>query len=771
MNGHRPLRQALLPTPDPAWLLSEIGYDPLRESSFETRFAVSNGFLGLRGSLATDLGACRTLPPRTYVAGLFETPLVGAPIPERIPAPDWLQLRIGLPDGPFLSCPDPSSRDVTLDMRRGALITQVRQAPGAALGVRLSTLRLVSLDMRGLVLQVIELAIVHGNGAITLDATCGEASPLLIPDRADIDCGTWRTRQSGKTLAIAMDVAATVDGRAYPPTFETVGHRSWSLSVRAGQTVSFQRILAVTRDGGPVADPGGRARADLAIASSLGWRGLLERHEAAWSARWSDSDVVIEGDPAAQTALRFAFHHLNGAANPGDERVSIGARALTGDDYLGHVFWDTEIFLLPFYAMTWPQAARALLMYRYRTLDAARAKAGRMGWHGALYAWESAESGDEATPAQVVGPDRRIVDILCGTQEQHVSADIAYAVWQYWQATDDAPFLLEAAAEIILETARFCWSRAQLEADGLRHIRGVIGPDEYHETTDDNAFTNVMARWNLSRGLDVAALLSERWPERWADLSARLVLGADERDGWRTTAATLATGLDPETGLYEQFEGYSTLEPIEVSAYAGRSVPMDVVLGRERTQTAQVIKQADVVALLALLPEAFPGAAGAVNFDHYAPRCGHGSSLSRALHGIAAARLGRSEAALAYLRETSAIDLGDSHVSIAGGVHIAALGGIWLIAVFGFAGLAIRDDGLAFAPQLPAGWDSLAFRLQWRGRRLAVRIERSSMTLTARLEGRETMTIHVGGRPYELGDQEDLHVAIGKSFVPLPPSV
>ena len=190
--------QALRPTADPAWLLSEVGYDPLRESSFETRFAISNGFLGLRGALATDLGACRTLPPRTYVAGLFDTALVGAPIPERLPAPDWLKLRIGLPDGPYLACPDPSSRDVTLDMRRGLLLTQVRQPPGAALDIRLSTLRLVSLDMRGIVLQLVELAVERGMGEITLDVTSGEASPLLTPVTAEPDLGVWRTRQSRK---------------------------------------------------------------------------------------------------------------------------------------------------------------------------------------------------------------------------------------------------------------------------------------------------------------------------------------------------------------------------------------------------------------------------------------------------------------------------------------------------------------------------------------------------------------------------------------------
>ena len=208
--------------------------------------------------------------------------------------------------------------------------------------------------------------------------------------------------------------------------------------------------------------------------------------------------------------------------------MSIAARALTGADYHGHVFWDTEIFLLPFYTLTWPEAARALLMYRFHTLAGARAKARRMGWRGAMYAWESADTGAETCPEHAIGPDRRIVDILCGTQEQHISADVAYAVWHYWEATGDDVFLRDAGAEILLETARFWASRAQPEADGQHHIRGVIGPDEYHETIDDNAFTNVMARWNIRRGLAVAALLRQQWPERWTSLSS--AIGLDDAE-------------------------------------------------------------------------------------------------------------------------------------------------------------------------------------------------------------------------------------------------
>jgi trehalose/maltose hydrolase-like predicted phosphorylase len=460
--------------------------------------------------------------------------------------------------------------------------------------------------------------------------------------------------------------------------------------------------------------------------------------------------------------LRFAIYHLNSAADPGDESVSIGARGLTGDDYHGHVFWDTEIFLLPFYVLTWPAAARALLMYRFHTLPQARAKAARMGWRGALYAWESAASGAEMTPEEVLGPDRQVIHILCGTQEQHISADIAYAVWHYWHATGDDGFLLEAGAEIMLETARFWSSRARLEADGRCHIRGVIGPDEYHEHIDDNAYTNVMARWNIRRALDIAAALRERWPACWTTLAGRLHLDDAELKRWQAAADTLVAGLQPATGLFEQFAGYFGLEDIDLAKYAGRTVPMDVVLGRERTQQSQVVKQADVVALLGLLPDEFKGEAAAVNFRYYEPRCSHGSSLSPAMHGLVAARLGYTEMALGFLRKTADIDLADTQVATDGGIHIAALGGIWMLTVLGFAGLSLRDDGIDIDPHLPGDWHRLTFRVQWRGRCLKIRIDQNKQIVGCTLEAGEPMMFSVRGRRDELCRGDALQVSTAR---------
>jgi trehalose/maltose hydrolase-like predicted phosphorylase len=758
MTGPRSTDNALDATADPTWVITEDGSDPLLASNRATRFSFSNGFLGVRSTQTINRTAHGSPPPFTFVAGLFDTPDEGPPIPSLVPTADWLQVRVFAADDPLLQlASDGAAHPLTLDMKRGVVLSQSRRldVSGASIGLR--SLRMVSLDRRALGLQLLQLEIEQGDLELTLEAFLEAANIGLAFEGLDQDLGVWRTRRSGKGLAMAVAASLSIDGHDLAPTSTGQFKWSWTWSARAGQTVRFQRMLATTRGDSTDFDPGPGARDALNGALALGASAVIADHEAAWSDRWRSCAVNVEGDSVAQQALRFAGYHLISAANPADELVSIGARALTGADYLGHVFWDTEIFLLPFYVLTWPEAARSLLMYRFHTLDGARAKAARLGWRGALFAWESADTGAEATPEQVIGPDRKVVDILCGAQEQHISADVAYAVWRYWQATADEAFLLGAGAEILLETGRFWSSRAQLEADELCHIRGVIGPDEYHQHVDDNAYTNVLARWNIRRALEVAALLQERWPAAWASLSSKIGLSDAELKQWSDVADAMATGFDPKTGLYDQFDGFLALEKIDLAAYAGRSVPMDVVLGRDRTARSQVVKQADVVALLALLPEEFPADSAAINFRYYEPRCGQGSSLSRSMHGLAAARLGDSEMGLRFFHETAAIDLADTHVAIAGGVHIAALGGLWQMAVLGFAGLSLRGDGVAVSPRLPDSWSSLCFCIQWRGRRLRIEIEQASQSLAVILTG-EPMTLFVCGLPHALSSDRVLRV-------------
>lgn len=738
------------PSTDLAWRLTEEGFDPLRESSRQSRLVLCNGLLGVRTETAVSRDEQWTVPSRTYIAGLFDTEDRPGSVPALIPVTDHLRLRLtGQHARPAGSLAMAGTDRVDLDFRRGMLLTDCLHREGA-LAVRIRSLRLVSMRDRSVSLELIRLDVVSGVADMTISAGFDAPDRRLEPGLMGPDVGAWTTWRSGIGLTIGSRGVLTIDGQVLSPTLPGPLERCWTWTSAPGQTVVLDRIAVLSRHRPEDIVDSTRTRQALDQATTAGWRALAMDHEAAWAERWTCSDVEVEGDPAAQTALRFAGYHLNGAANPDDERVSIAARGLTGSDYAGHVFWDTEIFLLPFFIHTWPAAARALLMYRFHTLGAARAKAARLGWRGALYAWESADTGDEATPDRAVGPDRQILEILCGTQEQHVSSDVAYAVWQYWTATGDEAFLRQAGAEILLETARFWASRVEPAADGSGHIRGVIGPDEYHQGVDDNAFTNVMARWTIYRGLEAADLFRTRWPGDWGALSGRLDLDDSELADWLVAAERLVTGLDPSTGLYEQFDGFFGLEKIDVAAYAGRSVPLDVVLGRARTSQSQVIKQADVVALLALLPGQFAGESGAANFACYEPRCGHGSSLSTTMHGLAAARLGQTDLALSYFHRTAEIDLVDSKVAIAGGIHMAAQGGLWQMAVFGFGGVSVRPDGIALAPRLPETWTRLRFPLQWHGRRMVVTIEGERRHVRVELTAGDAMAIWLEGARYDL---------------------
>ena len=761
------MMQALQPTQDSSWVLTHEGYNVLTENAVESRFALGNGFLGMRASRPVSrgptwvswLGHIRWASwPRCYVAGLFDRPNTVPPVPALVPVADWSHVTLVLDGNPQLLLDGEFLASVRqLDMRRGILLSDLSYRAHAGITICSGELRLVSLADRAVALQLLRFSLDRDGIDVTLEANFAMAGMGMEPLQLDRDVCAWRTEGSGKAVAMAGSVTLQADGRVLVPERSFSLRWIWRWRSVAGQELELDRLVTVARSDRWADDPALVAADAMARGRALGWRGVLAAHETAWRQHWDASDVIIEGDDKVQEAVRFAVYHLTSAANPEDECVSVGARGLTGDAYFGHVFWDTEIYLLPFYVGVWPEAARALLMYRYHTLHGARAKAAHFGFRGALYAWESADTGEETTPERVIGADGTPVEILTGRMEHHISADVAYAVWQYWRFTRDDDFFLRAGAEILLDTARFWASRAVAEADGKRHIRHVIGPDEYHEDVDDNAFTNVMARWNIGRGLETMDLLRERWPNHAAALREKLALGDDELADWRDAIARIVTGLDAATGIYEQFAGYYKLQPLDLSLYADRKMPIDVVIGPERTQRSQVVKQADVVALIALLPDEFPGAAAKANFRYYEPRCAHGSSLSAGIHALVAARLGETETALRFLRQAAIADL-ELDPNSAGGIRIAGLGGLWQAIILGFAGLDLGSDMLGIDPRLPPHWRSLSFRVGWRGRSVAIRI--AGKTAQATLVDGEGMEIRIAGTRGKLTPGVTLEVSI-----------
>lgn len=679
---------------DQGWALVVDGFDPIREREVESWLTVGNGVTGTRGSLEEghDVSA-----PATFVSGAYVDGAGGAADPVLATAPEWTRLAPVVDGAPvMLWTGDVIAHRRVLDLRHGVVTRTWRQRLPSGTEMTLRSARFASMADPQLVVLWAE---VHADGAAARFADDGD--------------GTRRVE---------------VPARAGPVEVATVTRRAPGRAVRIG---AVDRRFADATGEDPVLDV-------LARAGRRGVGRLLARHRAAWEARWQAADVVIEGDPQAQQAVRFALYHLMSAGDPSGVG-SIGARGLTGRGYHGHVFWDTDVFVLPFFVATDPPTARALLAYRHRLLPAARAKAAALGYGGALYPWESADTGEEVTPPFATGPAGERIPILTGRQEHHIAADVAWAVWRYWQSTGDDDFLATMGGEILVETARFWASRARRRRDGRWHISRVIGPDEYHESVTDSAFTNALARWNLERAAEAVERLQ-------SGARTRLAVQPGEPRRWRRVAAGLVDGFDPETGVYEQFAGFFELENVTAAELAARPFAADLVLGRHRLRRSQVIKQADVVMLAHMLPELVPPDVAAANYRYYEPRTSHGSSLSPAIHAAVAARVGALDDALAYFRMAAGIDLGDGMGNAALGVHMATLGGLWQAAVAGFGGTRVEHDALRVDPRVPPGWRRLAFPVRWRGVRVHVDAAGDTLTLSLDAPAQLAIGTHPPGR-------------------------
>jgi trehalose/maltose hydrolase-like predicted phosphorylase len=462
-----------------------------------------------------------------------------------------------------------------------------------------------------------------------------------------------------------------------------------------------------------------RAVARTRAAARAGFDGLLSEQRKVWAGRWGEADIVLEGDDQLQLATRHALFHLMASASDRGE-AAVGARGLTGTSYRGHVFWDADTFVLPFLAATHPAAARAMLEYRIRRLPAAVEAARKAGHAGARFPWESADTGFDVTPVSARDRSGKLVSIRTGQLEEHIVAQVPWAACWYADWTGDNEFASGPGLRLLVETARYWASRIRMDAQGQGHIYGVIGPDEYHQPVDDNAFTNVMARWNLSRAVaDVDALGSDS-----------IQVATDELRRWRELADGLVDGYDPDTGIYEQFSGFHHLEPLIIEDVAPRRpIAADLLLGAHRVQRAQVMKQADVLMLHHLVPDEVSPGSLEPNLRFYEPRTAHGSSLSPAVHASLFARARNFTPALDALSIASRIDLDDLTGSTSGGLHMATMGGLWQALALGFAGLRPRNGLLQVDPHLPPSWSALAIRVRFRGARVGVRAEHGRLVI------------------------------------------
>ncbi|MGZ4627207.1 MAG: hypothetical protein ACXV3S_13115, partial [Kineosporiaceae bacterium] len=558
---------------DPDWTISEPGPDPMRRRVSESLFTLGAGGIATRGSIEDRSPGGL---PLVLACGLYTG--VG-PGQHLLAGPDWTSLRL-----------DPPPRDDRriLDLRCGLLWREANG--GGEHGPPLRTLRFASVTRPGVVA-------LRAEGA----ADVMRSGPALLPPpTGQMDTGQVGDRVWGRVRADSWD------GRA-PPSIVAVACEEVH---RRSRLCTLERIAALSPVRGPGSAPEDHTRAlDDAVGS--GFDQLLAEHRAAWADRWDAADVMIPDDPAAQLAARFALFQLWTNVDRVDE-AAVGARGLSGTGYGGHVFWDADVYVLPALTGMAPAVARAMVEYRLRRLPAARALAAADGHDGARFPWESADDGRDVTPASgYVGGQP--VPILTGRMEEHVTADVAWAACHYASWAGDAEFLAGPGRALLTETARYWASRCRIDRDGRAHIDDVIGPDEYHEGVRDNAFTNVMARWNLRRGADL--------------VDAAFGPGAESRR-WRDLAERLVDGYDRVSGRYEQFAGYDRLESLLISEIAQPPVAADVLLGRDRIRASQVVKQPDVLMLHHLVPDEVAPGSLEPNLEFYGPRTSHGSSLS-----------------------------------------------------------------------------------------------------------------------------------------------
>ncbi|MBO3460325.1 beta-phosphoglucomutase [Aetokthonos hydrillicola Thurmond2011] len=709
------------------WTLIETEFHPDQLHHTETVFTIGNGYLGTRGSF--EEGYPRALAA-TLIHGVYDdVPIVYT---ELANCPDWSPLIVIVDGDRFrLDQGETLRYERHLDLRRGILSRFVRWRSPSGKTIDLSFERFASLaDQHVLVLRC-QLTPVDFEGFVEVQGSLNGYpenqgfNHWELLDQGKNNQGIWlnlRTRSTRISLGIAAKMTISEDEASLQvtnapgyPTFIT------TFSAAPEKTVVVEKFVTVftSRD---VENPVQAACEKLSQVPS--YLVALNTQEQAWEAVWDKSDILIEGDIKAQLAVRYNLFQLLIGATPFDDKVSIPAKVLSGFGYRGHVFWDTEIFILPFFIFTQPELARNMLTYRYHTLNGARRKAAHYGYKGAMYSWESADTGDEVTPRWLPpnDPYGEDIRIWCRDREIHISADIAYAVWNYWYATGDDEWMRDCGAEIILDTAVFWGSRVEYITKYERYeIRGVIGADEYHEMVNNNAFTNRMVQWHLEKALLVHEWLRQNDSDRAQELEKKLHLTPARISRWQDIIQNIWIPYDQSTGLIDQFDGFFELKDINLADYEPRDRSMQKVLGIEEGNTYQVLKQPDVLMLLYLMrqSEEFPYTYEVLekNWDYYAPRTDitYGSSLGPAIHAILASDLGKAVEAYQEFMQAAMVDIDDVRGNADEGIHGANAGGIWQAVVLGFGGVKLTENGPIAKPHLPPGWQRLKFKLHWRG--------------------------------------------------------
>ncbi|GGY15832.1 glycoside hydrolase family 65 protein [Streptomyces djakartensis] len=734
------------------------GYDPADERLRESLCTLGNGYFATRGALP-ECAADDVHYPGTYVAGCYNR-LVSEVAGRRVEnedlvnLPDWLPLRYRLAGGEWLT-PDTATvldHRQTLHLDPGLLERRTRYALGEGRTLTVRQLRLVHMADPHIAALRTEFTVDGGAGELEVEAAIdGSVTNAGVPRYRDLDgrhltdvrTGTatpgtvWlrcRTRTSDIRVALAARLTAPAPITDEPGPTRAVQRLALPLTPGRAATVDKTVALHTSRDLA-ISDP--LQAAVERVGAAPAFDDLPASHRTVWSQLWRRAGLDVPGE--AGSILRLHLFHVLQTLSPhtADLDVGVPARGLHGEAYRGHVFWD-ELFVLPYLNLHFPEVSRALLHYRHRRLDRARAAARTIGRRGALYPWQSGSDGREESQQLHLNPrsGRWLPDHT--HLQHHVGSAIAYNVWQYCEAGGDAEFLHTKGAEMLLQIARF-WADSATwdESLGRHRIRGVVGPDEYHEAypdsvrpgLDDNAYTNVMAAWVLTRTVEVLRALPA--PRR-RELVERTDLDDGEPERWEEVSRTLHVPF--HDGIISQFEGYGELAELDWNAYLERYGDirrLDRILEAEgdSVNRYKASKQADVLMLGYLFsPAELQGLFDRLGYpldeetwqrtvDYYLARTSHGSTLSGLVHGWVLARCRRSEA-WKFCQEALRGDIADLQGGTTGeGIHLGAMAGTLDLVQRGLTGLETRAGALWLdpvpLPELSSYGFSIAYQGHW----------------------------------------------------------
>lgn len=751
---------------------NKIDFNDLKHT--ESLFALGNGYLGLRGTYDER---CEDFDsdPGMYINGIFESePLKhlwlckGFAENEQytINLPDWRIFEVYI-DGEKAVTKNLKNHKRTLDMENGNIHRMFEFTTGTGKTVLVESLRIV--DMTDVHSAHIRYCVkpVNFDGTVELCSVVVKNTPIngkittktiyenVTDNGLQIMVETNRTKKQVACSVVHMvSVTGTgTDGETGSWESTTWNQENkYSLQIRAemkeNEKLTVDKFASFYSTEDKDYTSGGLIKAAEETACQniqLGFETLQKRQVDFWVDYWKNGDVIIKGNEADQQAVRFSLFHLRQQL-PVNNNASIGATGLTGANYSGKVFWDTEMYLMPYYLYTYPESCKGLLMYRYKILDKARERAAQLGAMGALYSWCSID-GEETS-----------VVFEASTAEYHINSDVAYAIWRYVEVTEDVDFLYNYGAEILFETAKFMAHRGCFVETKDNHfcINAVCGPDEYACGVNNNCYTNFMVQFHLRYALKVYEEMQKRNPEKLTTLVEKVLLDEQELTLWREAADRMYYHVNEQLGVYEQDDSFVYNDAVDMNTIP-RNYDIRMMFHPLDLWRMQVLKQADVVLLNFVLGDKFTPAEKKANYDYYEPKTNHGSSLSAAVHSIMANEIGYIEDAYKYFESSAFMDIDDFKKNTSGGLHIACLGGVWMCVVHGFLGMRMYEDGLHFNVKLPKQWTGCTCRVWYKENQIEINAA-SEETCFKLLKGNSVM-INVYGNRVSL-DRENQMVTV-----------